>query len=354
MVLADLMYGDPGAIQRFLGRRRAHKNLFSGIWRFLRWGAVEPLRAASYALPHKIFAAPRALLAVATTASRRRAVACRHGGRTLAVSTAAILEPLAASAEVASFDALVEAVTHDRDSAGRGRHDRERRRRLRRTRQRDPFRSGDRAGRRRPSPIGRPLCSSSRPTRCIAPRRGRTSPRTRCSMWRLEMTRALLLALVVLPSLASSASAQVLAGTGDAMGVAMPDAAPAPAAPAVPGILLRHFPSTLDGLNLTGESAEIRWPIYLTACAGRRRFAPAHRLQLGRLDPARCLDVDRADQRSPDRDRRDRCAARASDCRFRGAGRSCRARLQRDLDLGSAAPPRRLLGCGDLRALDAD
>ena len=48
LALADLMYGDPDAILRFLTSRRAHKNLFAGSWQFLRWGVLEPLRASGY------------------------------------------------------------------------------------------------------------------------------------------------------------------------------------------------------------------------------------------------------------------------------------------------------------------
>ena len=53
MALADLMYGDPDAMVRFLSKRRAHKNLLVGAWQFLRWGMLEPLRAATYVLPRK-------------------------------------------------------------------------------------------------------------------------------------------------------------------------------------------------------------------------------------------------------------------------------------------------------------
>ena len=52
MTLADLMYGDPGAILRFQTSRRAHKNLLAGSWQFLKWGALEPPRAIAHLLPH--------------------------------------------------------------------------------------------------------------------------------------------------------------------------------------------------------------------------------------------------------------------------------------------------------------
>jgi cellulose synthase (UDP-forming) len=47
-VLADLMYGEPEAIKRFLASRRKHKNVFLGTLTFMRWGFVEPFRAFAY------------------------------------------------------------------------------------------------------------------------------------------------------------------------------------------------------------------------------------------------------------------------------------------------------------------
>jgi cellulose synthase (UDP-forming) len=49
-VLADLMYGDPDAIKRFLASRRQHKNVLVGTLTFMRWGFVEPFRAFAYLL----------------------------------------------------------------------------------------------------------------------------------------------------------------------------------------------------------------------------------------------------------------------------------------------------------------
>jgi cellulose synthase (UDP-forming) len=49
-VLADLMYGDPDAIKRFLASRRKHKNVLVGTLTFMRWGFVEPFRAFAYLL----------------------------------------------------------------------------------------------------------------------------------------------------------------------------------------------------------------------------------------------------------------------------------------------------------------
>ncbi|WP_245408725.1 UDP-forming cellulose synthase catalytic subunit [Variibacter gotjawalensis] len=45
--LADLMYGEASALQRFLDHRRSHKNLFAGTFQMLIWGVTEPIRAFS-------------------------------------------------------------------------------------------------------------------------------------------------------------------------------------------------------------------------------------------------------------------------------------------------------------------
>jgi cellulose synthase (UDP-forming) len=49
-VLADLMYGDPGALSKFLESRRKHKSILAGTLQFVWWGLSEPLRAFAYAL----------------------------------------------------------------------------------------------------------------------------------------------------------------------------------------------------------------------------------------------------------------------------------------------------------------
>jgi cellulose synthase (UDP-forming) len=46
--LADLMYGDAGAIAGFLGRRRKHMDLFRGTIQFLAWSIQGPVRAVRY------------------------------------------------------------------------------------------------------------------------------------------------------------------------------------------------------------------------------------------------------------------------------------------------------------------
>ena len=101
---------------------------------------------------------------------------------------------------------------------------------------------------------------------------------TSASVWRPEMRRlSALVALCLAQSVAAPASAQVFAGTGETAGVAMPELQnPAPEA-AAPTTVLRHLPSTLDGLELTGESGELRWPVYVTA----RQANGALRLRIG-------------------------------------------------------------------------
>jgi cellulose synthase (UDP-forming) len=49
-VLADLMYADNSALEKFLASRRNHKDVFSGSWQIIWWGLSEPFRAIRYAL----------------------------------------------------------------------------------------------------------------------------------------------------------------------------------------------------------------------------------------------------------------------------------------------------------------
>jgi len=49
--LADLMHGDPQALSTFLQERRRHKSIVGGLVEFVRWAALEPLRAFSYLMP---------------------------------------------------------------------------------------------------------------------------------------------------------------------------------------------------------------------------------------------------------------------------------------------------------------
>ncbi len=53
LALADLMYGDPGAMQRFIQKRRTHMNLLRGILQFSSWSVTQPVRAFSHLLPSK-------------------------------------------------------------------------------------------------------------------------------------------------------------------------------------------------------------------------------------------------------------------------------------------------------------
>ncbi|MBU3888296.1 UDP-forming cellulose synthase catalytic subunit [Methylosinus sp. KRF6] len=51
LALADLMYGDATALERFQAARRKHKGIVAGTAQFLWWGAIEPLRAFGYLRP---------------------------------------------------------------------------------------------------------------------------------------------------------------------------------------------------------------------------------------------------------------------------------------------------------------
>ncbi len=67
LALADLMYGDPGAMQRFIQKRRTHMNLLRGILQFSSWSVTQPVRAFSHLLPIK--RAGEQPVALATTAA---------------------------------------------------------------------------------------------------------------------------------------------------------------------------------------------------------------------------------------------------------------------------------------------
>ncbi|KQO77203.1 UDP-forming cellulose synthase catalytic subunit [Methylobacterium sp. Leaf88] len=56
--LANLMYGDAGALLRFQQSRRRHKNIVSGTLQLIWWGLVEPFRAFSYLFKPRPQAAP--------------------------------------------------------------------------------------------------------------------------------------------------------------------------------------------------------------------------------------------------------------------------------------------------------
>ncbi len=108
MALADLMYGDPGAILRFLTKRRAHKNLFAGSWQFVRWGFLEPMRAATYALHRKSAPAPVVAIEVPVPAVLEPATLTLATAPSLPASAKTSV-PVAAEPAVAfaDFDGLV-------------------------------------------------------------------------------------------------------------------------------------------------------------------------------------------------------------------------------------------------------
>jgi cellulose synthase (UDP-forming) len=79
LVLADLMYGDAGALAKFLAKRRKHMGILRGSAVFLRWGACEPARAFSYMLSRA--RRPSALRFFAIVAPTLKAAAPPGGAR---------------------------------------------------------------------------------------------------------------------------------------------------------------------------------------------------------------------------------------------------------------------------------
>jgi cellulose synthase (UDP-forming) len=84
-VLADLMYADNGALERFLNSRRNHKNVFAGSWQLIWWGLTEPARAILYALANRKAAAeepagPAGVPEVSTRWLKTLLTAARRGG----------------------------------------------------------------------------------------------------------------------------------------------------------------------------------------------------------------------------------------------------------------------------------
>ena len=115
MAVADLMYGDPGAILRFQAARRTHKGLLSGSWQFLKWGAMEPPRAIAHLLPSFDAALLRRLLGRPVDATQT-VVAHLLAATPVTAEPLAIAEPLAmplaAPVPVAAVvDATVDAIT---------------------------------------------------------------------------------------------------------------------------------------------------------------------------------------------------------------------------------------------------
>jgi cellulose synthase (UDP-forming) len=75
--VADLMYGDSGAMARFLAGRRTHKTILAGAFELARWGLIGPLRAVALlvgrATPNPAVASASEIPAVSTQWLRRLA-----------------------------------------------------------------------------------------------------------------------------------------------------------------------------------------------------------------------------------------------------------------------------------------
>ena len=102
------------------------------------------------------------------------------------------------------------------------------------------------------------------------------------------------LALTLVPL---HAGAQVFTGApafpGAVPALASPASSPAPAPPGAPARVIRHLPNTLDGLRLSGEVGDLRWPVYLTAAqaAGVTRFRLGHLSAISVLPETSTLQV---------------------------------------------------------------
>jgi cellulose synthase (UDP-forming) len=72
MTLADVMYGDPEAMVRFVQKRRAQKSLLTGSAQFLMWSLLEPMRALSY-LPKAVLPAKTHVAAIPNTPAAKAA-----------------------------------------------------------------------------------------------------------------------------------------------------------------------------------------------------------------------------------------------------------------------------------------
>ncbi len=157
----------------------------------------------------------------------------------------------------------------------------------------------------------------------------------------------------------SGAGAQIFTGVEPRQPLVIPRAptAAAPAAPAqrpdpAPPVartdLLRALPSTLEGFRITGETGELHWPVYLSReqAEGGTRFRLAYLSAVSDLDEASSVTLKvngRAVSSAPiDAPQATKTVEFAIPPGLFSRRLQCRvAGLQ-------AAPPRRLLGAGDL------
>jgi cellulose synthase (UDP-forming) len=121
LVLADLMYGDAGALAKFLAKRRKHMGILRGSAAFLRWGACEPARAFSYMLSRA--RQPSALRFFATVGSALK-VAAQPGraGRASATPTAPVdagaVPPLVEAPSISPAASAAGVTSHGLGAAG--------------------------------------------------------------------------------------------------------------------------------------------------------------------------------------------------------------------------------------------
>jgi cellulose synthase (UDP-forming) len=109
MTLADVMYGDPEAMFRFVQKRRAQKSLVTGSAQFLMWSLQEPIRAFSYLcsalLPAKnsIAANPTARAANAAPALSENLVSSEKSVIPAILATHAVASPIVGEPPVDGF-----------------------------------------------------------------------------------------------------------------------------------------------------------------------------------------------------------------------------------------------------------
>ncbi len=125
LALADLMYGDPGAMLRFIQRRRSHMNLLRGMAQFFTWSVTQPVRAFRHLLPTQAKTlppagmiatpAPAAAVEMAELALRIAPVEQAEAAATPSAAPMTATETQGSAAPVDALDAL--AALFDADAA---------------------------------------------------------------------------------------------------------------------------------------------------------------------------------------------------------------------------------------------
>jgi cellulose synthase (UDP-forming) len=117
LAVADLIYGDQAAIERFVLRSRARKSLISGSFSFISWGLTEPFRALFYSFKKRpaaelvkrpILLAETEALPIEATDSRLQRLAELLDQSTVAATAGSMIEnlsqPTASAGQASTFD----------------------------------------------------------------------------------------------------------------------------------------------------------------------------------------------------------------------------------------------------------